>query len=130
MIINQEKMRYSHQREKIYEYLCRSKDHPNAEQIYFDLRKEIPNLSLGTVYRNLKVLQNLGKINSIPSIDGVEHYDAICSNHIHFVCQECGTIYDVMDVDFDQLIKSLNLDEKLAPEKLELKILGKCHKCK
>ena len=128
--VNEVKMRYSHQRERIYEYLMNTKEHPTAEKIYQDLREEMPNLSLGTVYRNLKVLQNLGKINTIPTVDGIERYDADCSNHVHFVCSTCGKIYDIMNVDYDKLINSLDLEEGFVPEKLELKLVGKCHKCK
>ena len=130
MEVNEVKMRYSHQRERIYEYLMNTKEHPTAEKIYQDLREEMPNLSLGTVYRNLKVLQNLGKINTIPTVDGIERYDADCSNHVHFVCSTCGKIYDIMNVDYDKLINSLDLEEGFVPEKLELKLVGKCHKCK
>lgn len=130
MEVNEVKMRYSYQRERIYDYLLNTREHPTAEMIYQDLREEMPNLSLGTVYRNLKVLQNLGKINTIPTVDGIERYDADCSNHVHFVCQKCGKIFDIMNVDYEKLINSLDLEEGFVPEKVELKLVGTCHKCK
>ena len=55
----EKKLRHSHQRDMIYNYLLCSKEHPSADKIYEDLRAEMPNLSLGTVYRNLKHLLNL-----------------------------------------------------------------------
>ena len=124
------KMRYSKQRERIYEYLCSSMDHPSAEQIYLDLRKEMPNLSLGTVYRNLKVLVELGQIKTIDSKEGIEHYDANCCNHIHFICENCGTIYDVMNINYELLEKSLNLNEEFKLNKINLSMYGICNKCK
>ena len=54
--------RYSYQREVIYNNVMSRKDHPTAEQIYEDVKKEIPNISLGTVYRNLNFLSDEGKI--------------------------------------------------------------------
>lgn len=128
-ILNEKEMRYSRQRERIYEYLCSTFEHPSAEKIYQDLRKEMPNLSLGTVYRNLKVLQQLGKIKTIPSTQGIEHYDADCSKHIHFICQECGEIYDVKSVDYESLTNSFHLDSSFNPIKLDLSIIGYCPKC-
>lgn len=130
MEVNESKLRYSHQREKIYEYLSNTKEHPNAEQIYNDLKPSMPNLSLGTVYRNLKLLQNLGKIHTIPTIDGIERYDAEINNHVHFVCEKCGKIYDIMDVNFEKLINLLDLKPDFIPTKIELKINGICHQCK
>jgi len=122
-------VRYSRQREMIYDYLCSRMDHPCAEKIYEDLRKKMPSLSLGTVYRNLKFLQEQGKIKSLTSTDGVEHFDALCCNHAHFICKECGKIMDIKEVDYDSLVKSLNLDEDCDVEKIDLSIIGKCKKC-
>ena len=57
----EKKLRYSRQREMIYQYLLTSEEHPSAETVYNDLKPEMPELSLGTVYRNLKLLEELGK---------------------------------------------------------------------
>lgn len=123
-------MRYSKQRELIYNYLCSTYEHPSAEKIYSDLKVKMPNLSLGTVYRNLKVLQELGKIKTVPTNDDVEHYDADCSKHIHFICEDCNEIIDIKNVDYDNLIKSLNLDDSFKLSKINLSIVGKCKNCK
>ena len=124
------KMRYSRQRERIYEYLCCSMEHPSAEKIYQDLRHEMPNLSLGTVYRNLKVLIELGKIKTIDSKEGIEHYDATCSDHVHFICESCGTIYDIKNIDYKLLEESLNLSNEFSLSKINLSMYGKCKNCK
>ena len=123
-------IRYSRQREMIYNYLCSTKDHPTAERIYEGLRKKMPTLSLGTVYRNLKFLQEQGKIQSLTSTDGIEHFDALCCNHVHFICKECGKIIDIEDVDFESMYKMLNLDKDNIVEKMDLSIIGICKNCK
>ena len=124
------KMRYSRQRERIYEYLCASMEHPSAEKIYQDLRHEMPNLSLGTVYRNLKILVELGKIKTIDSKEGIEHYDAECSNHVHFICESCGSIFDIKNIDYKLLEESLNLSDEFSLSKISLSMYGKCKNCK
>ena len=124
------KMRYSRQRERIYEYLCASMEHPSAEKIYQDLRNEMPNLSLGTVYRNLKVLVELGKIKIIDSKEGIEHYDAECHDHIHFICESRGKIFDIKEIDYKLLKESLNLPEDFTLNKISLSIYGYCKNCK
>ena len=75
--------RYSHQREQIYNYLLHTCEHPSAETIYASLKPQIPDLSLGTVYRNLKLLEELGKVRRVTSFQGSERYDAICGDHAH-----------------------------------------------
>ena len=125
----EKKLRHSHQRERILEYLCHTGEHPSAEQIYQDLRPEIPGLSLGTVYRNLKLLEELGKIRRVPVSQGVERYDAICCDHIHFLCSRCGKLQDVPSIDLDSLCGSLPLAKGSRIEKLDLTITGLCPDC-
>ena len=95
MTASRPKIRYSKQREQIYEYLCASKEHPSADVIYEDLREKINNLSLGTVYRNLKVLEELGKIQRVATLQHAERYDARCDTHAHFTCSCCSRIFDL-----------------------------------
>ena len=84
----EKKLRHSHQRERILEYLCQSQEHPSAEQVYQDLRPEIPGLSLGTVYRNLQALVTEGKVRKIDMPQGGARYDRVEDDHAHFVCVE------------------------------------------
>jgi len=125
----EKKLRYSHQRERILEYLCRTGEHPTAEQIYQDLRPEIPGLSLGTVYRNLKLLEELGKIRRVPVSQGVERYDALCCDHIHFLCSCCGKLRDVPGIPLEAICGQLSLEEGSKIEKLDLTITGICPDC-
>lgn len=88
-------MRYSKQRESIIVYLNSTKSHPTAEAIYEDVRHEYPNISLGTVYRNLTQLVDNGIIRKISVGDGKEHYDGDTSAHSHFYCRICSKIFDI-----------------------------------
>ncbi len=86
--------RFSRQREIVLGALVGNKTHPTADAVYELARKAEPNISLGTVYRNLKVLADEGKIITLETQDKKIHYDADTSPHEHFLCDECGKIYD------------------------------------
>ena len=87
--------RHSRQREQIIEFLKGRKDHPTADIVYKNVRMQNPNISLGTVYRNLTLLAETGEINRLNIGDGVDHFDADTSPHYHFVCQKCGCVMDL-----------------------------------
>ena len=91
----EKKVRYSRKRERIYEWILSRDDHPSAEEIYLALRPEFPDLSLGTVYKNLHFLEDHGRISRVLSPQGVEHYDWRTEGHGHFICRSCGMIRDL-----------------------------------
>lgn len=73
----------------------RTKSHPSAEWVYTEVKKKVPNISLGTVYRNLKLLQSTGEVTEI-SCNGNEcRFDGNTCLHYHITCQKCGKISDV-----------------------------------
>ena len=78
-------LKYSRQREAIKSFLMTRKDHPTADVVYHSLRADFPNISLGTVYRNLTLLADLGEIARLRLGDGVDHFDADTSRHYHFI---------------------------------------------
>ena len=88
-------LKYSRQRQVIKDFLMTRKDHPTADVVYTNVRHEYPNISLGTVYRNLSLLADLGEIKRLRVGDGVDHFDADISDHYHFVCTECGSVIDL-----------------------------------
>ncbi len=93
-------LKYSRQREAIKNFLMTRKDHPTADVVYMNVRQEFPNISLGTVYRNLTLLADLGEISRLRLNDGIDHFDATTEPHYHFICTECGS---VMDMDMEVL---------------------------
>lgn len=87
-------LRKSRQRDAILWNLQHRCDHPTAMELYLSVREDIPNLSLGTLYRNLKTLCADGTILSLSS-GGEEHYDAVAHRHAHLQCEKCGRFYDL-----------------------------------
>lgn len=86
--------RHSAQRDAILSNLRARTDHPTADMIYTDMRKIIPNISMGTVYRNLSDLCGSGAIIKIGA-EGRERYDGNTSLHTHFFCERCGEVADI-----------------------------------
>lgn len=93
-------LKHSKQRDAIKNFLMTRKDHPTADVVYTKVREEFPNISLGTVYRNLTLLSEIGEITRIRVGDGIDHFDADVSSHYHFVCTHCGS---VLDLDMESL---------------------------
>lgn len=99
-----EKIRkYSRKREAIRQTLCDTKCHPTAEWIFSQLKPQIPDLSLATVYRNLSEMKQNGEIQSVAFFGGKERFDGDISKHSHFICDNCGRIddFDFISHDFD-----------------------------
>ena len=87
--------RQSKKRDAIHEMLLASCDHPSAEEIYRRLKPDIPDLSLGTVYRNLSLFRKEGKAISVATVAGQERFDGRTDPHAHLLCAECGRVMDV-----------------------------------
>ena len=87
--------RHSKKREAIREELRRAGDHPSAEELYARLKPLYPDLSLGTVYRNLALFRQSGEANCVAIVAGQERFDGRTHPHAHFICRECGAVLDV-----------------------------------
>ena len=85
-------LKHSRQRESIKQFLMTRTDHPTAETIYENLRKEYPKISLGTVYRNLSLLTEIGEIQTISTGVGPDRFDGNVEPHYHFICKRCGRV--------------------------------------
>ena len=127
--------RYSKQRELILSSLKQRTDHPTAEKLYMDLKSEMPDLGIATVYRNLSVLCESGDISKIKLGQGSDRYDGKIEPHIHFMCSKCSEIIDI-ELN-DELMQSIDNDINMKLEKLEAKIevcsintFGRCSNCK
>lgn len=100
---------YSRQRESIKKYLETHPTHPTAETVYLDMREEFPNISLGTVYRNLNLLADMGEILRISSGSRPDRYDGNTRPHYHFICNQCGKLLDMDMEPGTELEKQANL---------------------
>lgn len=119
-------MRYSYQREIIKEIVCSTKIHPTADWIFSEAKKRISNISLGTVYRNLKTLEEIGSIKLIFD-DNQIRYDGNTDNHHHLKCIECGILIDT-DIKSNLNKERIVKDYDFEPESTKFFIIGKCKK--
>lgn len=87
--------KHSKKREALLLAIKNTRDHPSAEMLYSRLKPQYPDLSLGTVYRNLALFVQSGDIISVGSVAGQERYDVTTAPHAHFVCEGCGRVLDV-----------------------------------
>ena len=94
-------------RNAILSFLRQTKDHPSAEMVFNHLKQEIPDLSLGTVYRNLSMFKAQGEIISLGTVNGVERFDGNIEPHVHFICQECDAVIDLMDMQVPEALRSV-----------------------
>ena len=104
-------MRNTPQRKLILKIVNESIDHPTAEIIYQRAREIDSTISIGTVYRNLSILSQIGEILDLPMPLGPDHYDYKQKPHAHFYCKNCG---NVIDVPFCELFDKIEL-EKILP---------------
>jgi len=84
----------SKQRAKVLDVVRSTKSHPTADWVFHEVRKELPNISLATVYRNLNLLAESGEINEV-LCDGQLRFDANRDEHFHFICRSCKGIFDI-----------------------------------
>ena len=92
------KLNYSRQRQAIKDYLASTKEHPTADMVYLNVKEDFPNISLGTVYRNLGLLVDLGEVVKISTAEGRDRFDGTTTPHNHFHCVGCT---QVLDLDLD-----------------------------
>ena len=121
--------KYSHQREAIISFLESRKDHPTADQVYTNIRESIPNISLGTVYRNLNQLSATGRILRLTCDGKTDHFDACTMPHYHFLCKHCGSVMDVDMEPMDSLIEAAQKSSSFNIESASVLFSGTCQEC-
>ena len=122
-------LKYSKQREAIKDFLTDNPSHPTADDVYAHMRQQFPNVSLGTVYRNLNLLAECGEIRKLSFTNGPDHFDYVTAPHYHFICKCCGRIYD-MPEDVSKVI--FEAASEKAPgviDSHELVFYGVCNEC-
>ena len=124
------KTRNTRQRGIILGILRESHEHPTAEIIYREARRVLPNISLGTVYRNLNFLRDQGTVREIrPSEGGSSRFEGADTPHAHFHCLRCSAL---LDIPIPHALESLRLEEEKrisAVSLIDLHILGSCSGC-
>jgi len=125
----QSNLRMTRQRKVILEELCKVNTHPSADELYEMVRKRLPRISLGTVYRNLEILSESGDIQKLEPGCSLKRFDGNPAEHCHVRCVSCNRIVDApmapdLDIDLEQLNST---DFKIIGHKLEY--LGMCPQC-
>ena len=121
--------RNTNQRIKILDYLKSVTSHPTAEHVYKEVNKELPAITLATVYRNLNFLAENGEILRL-EINKEYHYDADVSKHQHCVCKGCWKVTDVFQKELSEcVLKKVNC-KGFTPAKVNIIFYGVCDQCK
>ncbi|MBN1161808.1 MAG: transcriptional repressor [Dehalococcoidales bacterium] len=121
--------RETKQRTAILKYLNNTKSHPTADIIYDVVKKIIPNISKGTIYRNLNVLKESGQVTRLNIKGTVSRYEIKQASHYHFRCEQCGRVFDI-DEPVDK-----SIDERVAKStgfkviRHQLEFRGLCKDC-
>ena len=124
-----ETLKHSRQREAIRQCLKDRMDHPTAEMLYSDLRRHDPKISLGTVYRNLSLLVQLGEIRKIPIEDGPDRFDGDTSVHGHFICRSCQCVSDLKLAGAEQVLQYARLQTEGRADEVVVSVYGVCKDC-
>lgn len=123
-------VRVTPQRQAIFQYLKETTSHPRAEDVYEYIRQKFPGISLATVYNTLNLLVEKGLIRQLTYGDMSSRFDGVCEQHYHLVCDDCGQLVDVMDVELPDELHAKVQDRtgfKVRTHRLEL--YGLCPEC-
>ena len=117
-------------RNAILTYLQQTKEHPSAEMVFQHLKPEIPDLSLGTVYRNLSIFKDKGQIMSLGSVGGVERFDGNITPHVHFICTDCSSVADLPAIAVpEELNREVKCQTGGQVAQCQLTFYGQCQNC-
>ena len=123
-------MKYSKQREMIFNCIKENPMHLTADAIYEMLKKDNPNLSLGTVYRNLSQLAEHNMIQKVSIAGYPDRFDGTLQHHFHFLCLECGDIQDIFIDELFDVAKVVENQENVQVQSFDMSFKGICSKCK
>lgn len=122
--------RKSRQREKILTLLRSTKSHPTADWIYHALKDDMPDLSLGTVYRNLRVLMEQGQIQKLPFGSTHDRFDGNAAPHYHIVCEGCGIVEDLEMPHLPEINNKAEQMSSFTIYRHRIDFFGLCKKCR
>ncbi|MEA1986320.1 MAG: Fur family transcriptional regulator [Candidatus Marinimicrobia bacterium] len=126
--IEEHGLKPTHQRLKILEYLKEDISHPTADQIYSEMRKEIPTISKTTVYNTVNMFAEKGIVNALFLSKNELRYDGDLSFHHHFVCEECGSLNDIQD-DENCKYRDVKMIDGNQINDVSVYFTGICKKC-
>jgi Fur family transcriptional regulator, peroxide stress response regulator len=120
----------THQRQVIYQALLDSGErHPSPEDIYEDVRKSIPSISLGTVYKNIKTFLDAGLVAEVSLHHGSLRLDPNIERHHHLVCVRCKAVADLPEDHLEPLRVKHELPRGFEVQRFHVEALGLCESC-
>lgn len=122
-------MKFSKQRQQILETVITNPIHPTANQVYNAVRKITPNISMGTVYRNLNHLSEQGLLLKIGVANGCDRFDGRTDKHFHMICNECEKVYDIELEELKNLADRVHKESNFIVTGFDLTIEGICKNC-
>jgi Fur family transcriptional regulator, peroxide stress response regulator len=128
-VLREHGLQVTYQRLAIYQSLLDSKDHPSAEDIYQQVRRRFPMISLGTVYKTLERFHEVALIQRVSPMTDVARYEAKTTAHHHLICLECQTIVDLEDPTLDEKIQ-LPEENGFQVLRRQVVIQGLCPLCR
>lgn len=123
-------VRITPQRHAILAYLMESMSHPTADEIYRSLEPRFPNMSVATVYNNLKMLIEAGMVQELSYGDNSSRFDADVSNHYHIICEQCGKIEDFMYPSLEDVERAAEEVTGFEIHGHRLELHGICRHCR
>ncbi|HGD6171004.1 TPA: peroxide-responsive transcriptional repressor PerR [Streptococcus agalactiae] len=128
--LREKRIRITETRKAIISYMVNSREHPSAEKIYNDLLPEYPNMSLATVYNNLKVLVDEGFVTELKLCNySTTYYDFMGHQHLNIACEDCGKIVDFVDVDLLDISREAHQQTGFEVTRVQLVAYGICPEC-
>ena len=121
--------RKSIHRDTILRVIKNTTSHPGADWVYDQVRKEIPNISLGTVYRNLRLLAQAGEIRELEIPGNASRFDGSTSKHHHLICEKCGRVFDLDEAVDLKMETRIFKKTGFKVKRQYLKFIGLCSEC-
>jgi len=113
--------------------ICRialnSREHPSAQQVYDEVKKIHPTVSLATVYKTMEVLRHLNLVQELNFPEGQARFDSYMNPHINLICLKCGKITDLEDATATEITKKVAAATKFKPNSQRIDVYGICRKC-
>ena len=123
-------LRVTPQRMAVYREVVRSEEHPDVETVANRVRREMPTLSLDTVYRALSVLEEAGLVSRVETLSGPARYDANTEPHHHYVCTRCGLVRDFRSDELDDFSPPREVIPWGTVDSVRVQVRGTCTRCK
>ncbi len=122
-------VRITPQRHAILEYLIESMTHPTADEIYKALEGKFPNMSVATVYNNLRVFREAGLVKELTYGDAASRFDFVTNDHYHMICQSCGKIVDFHYPGLNEVEQFASHVTGYKVHSHRLEVYGTCQDC-